>query len=63
MRQSDPARLSSAETCIGLIGSISAQLMAGKAMFETLGMNGTVGVIVLALVVPAHHTLSYLLRQ
>ena len=45
-------------TCIGLIGNIGVQLMAGKAMFEALGMNGTVGVIILTLVVLGYSSLS-----
>ncbi len=45
-------------TCIGLIGNTGVQLMAGKAMFEALGLNGTVGVIVLTLIVLAYSMLS-----
>lgn len=45
-------------TCIGLIGNIGVQLMAGKAMFEALGINGSTGVIILTLVVLAYSALS-----
>lgn len=36
---------------LALAGSIGAQVMAGKAIFEAFGMNGTVGVIFMAIVV------------
>ena len=45
-------------TCIGLIGNIGVQLMAGKAMFEALGLDGRTGVIILTLVVLAYSALS-----
>lgn len=45
-------------TCVGLIGNAGVQLMAGKAMFEALGLNGTAGVVILALVVLAYSALS-----
>ena len=45
-------------TCVGLVGNMGVQLMAGKAMFEALGLNGTVGVIILTLIVLAYSALS-----
>lgn len=45
-------------TCVGLAGNIGVQLMAGKAMFEALGLNGSVGVIILTLVVLIYSALS-----
>lgn len=45
-------------TCIGLIGNAGVQLMAGKAMFEALGLNGTTGVIILTAIVLAYSVLS-----
>lgn len=36
---------------VGETGLIGGQLMAGKALFEALGLNGTLGVITIALVV------------
>ena len=45
-------------TCVGLIGNTGVQLMAGKAMFEALGLDGTTGVIILTLVVLAYSALS-----
>lgn len=45
-------------TIIGLIGNIGVQLMAGKAMFEALGINGTVGVIILTVIVLLYSAMS-----
>lgn len=36
---------------LGATGLIGGQLMAGKALFEALGLNGTLGLIVIAVVV------------
>ncbi len=45
-------------TCIGLIGNTGVQMMAGKAMFEALGIDGNIGVIILTVVVFAYSALS-----
>lgn len=44
--------------CFGCIGLIGSQLIAGKALFEALDMNGTVGVFVIALVVLIYAQIS-----
>ena len=36
---------------LGFFGGIAGQLIAGRALFEALGLNGTVGVLAIALVV------------
>ena len=38
-------------TTLSYIGNVGAQLMAGYALFEALGLNGAIGVIVIAVVV------------
>ena len=43
----------SVTTALSYIANIAAQLMAGKALFEALGFNGTLGVWVIAVVVMA----------
>lgn len=45
-------------TCIGLIGNTGVQLMAGKAMFEALGINGTMGVTILTVIVLVYSAMS-----
>lgn len=40
------------------IGVIAAQIMAGSALFEAFGLNGTIGAIVITLVVLAYSSLS-----
>lgn len=48
----------SVTTALSYIANIAAQLMAGKALFEALGFNGTLGVWVIAIVVMAYSCIS-----
>ena len=48
----------SVTTALSYIANIAAQLMAGKALFEALGFNGTLGVWVIAVVVMAYSCIS-----
>lgn len=48
----------SVTTALSYIANIAAQLMAGKALFEALGFNGTLGVWVIAIVVVAYSMIS-----
>ncbi|MCD8077351.1 MAG: sodium:solute symporter family protein [Lachnospiraceae bacterium] len=48
----------SVTTALSYIANIAAQLMAGKALFEALGFNGTVGVWIIAVVVLAYSCIS-----
>ena len=43
---------------LGFFGDIACQLIAGRALFEALGLNATVGVLALALVVFLYSQLS-----
>lgn len=53
-----PGTIYDLSTALSSIGLCAGQLMAGKALFEALGLNGTVGVIVIALVVFLYSQLS-----
>ncbi|MGO5023509.1 sodium:solute symporter family protein [Lawsonibacter sp. LCP25S3_G6] len=48
----------SVTTALSYIANIAAQLMAGKALFEALGFNGTFGVWVICAVVIAYSMIS-----
>lgn len=48
----------SVTTALSYIANIAAQLMAGKALFEALGFNGTLGVWVISIVVVAYSMIS-----
>lgn len=43
---------------VSFIGMIASQLIAGRALFEALGLNGTVGLLAIALVVFLYSQLS-----
>lgn len=45
-------------TTIGYIGFVGVQIMAGKALFTALGLDGNLGAIIITLVVLAYSTLS-----
>lgn len=53
-----PAQVFNVATVFSFIGSIGAQLIAGKALFKALGLNGTVGLIIIALVVFLYSQIS-----
>lgn len=57
-RNEVPAQIFNITTVTSYIGLIGAQLMAGKALFEALGMNGTIGLIVIAVVVFLYSQIS-----
>ena len=48
----------SVTTALSYIANIAAQLMAGRALFEALGFNGTLGVWVIAVVVLIYSMIS-----
>ena len=48
----------SVTTALSYIANIAAQLMAGQALFEALGFNGTLGVWIIAIVVVAYSMIS-----
>ena len=48
----------SVTTALSYVANIAAQLMAGKALFEALGFNGTLGVWVICAVVIAYSMIS-----
>lgn len=48
----------SVTTALSYIANIAAQLMAGKALFEALGFNGTLGVWIICAVVVAYSMIS-----
>lgn len=43
---------------VGLIGNIGVQILAGKALFISMGMDGNLGAVVITLVVLAYSVLS-----
>ncbi|MEG1536812.1 MAG: sodium:solute symporter family protein [Clostridiales bacterium] len=45
-------------TSVGFVGNIGVQLIAGKALFTALGLNGNMGAIIITLVVLAYSSLS-----
>ena len=45
-------------TTLSYIGNVAAQLLAGKALFEVMGFDGRVGVVVIAVVVLLYSRLS-----
>lgn len=53
-----PSIIFSITSIIGLIGNIGVQIMAGKALFIALGLNGNLGAVAIALVVFAYSALS-----
>ncbi|HOF94468.1 MAG TPA: sodium:solute symporter family protein [Clostridia bacterium] len=53
-----PSLIFSFTTVIGLIGNIGVQIMAGKALFMALGLNGNLGAVIITLVVFAYSALS-----
>lgn len=53
-----PAQVYNVATVLSYLGILGAQLMAGKALFTALGLNGTVGVIVIAVVVLLYSQIS-----
>lgn len=48
----------SVTTALSYIANIAAQLMAGKALFEALGFNGTMGVWIISIVILAYSSIS-----
>ena len=53
-----PGTIYDLSTAISSIGLIAGQIMAGKALFEALGLPGTVGAIAIAVVVLLYSQLS-----
>lgn len=53
-----PAQVYNVATVLSYLGILGAQLMAGKALFIALGLNGTAGVIVIAVVVLLYSQIS-----
>lgn len=53
-----PGTIYDLSTAISSIGLIAGQIMAGKALFEALGLSGTVGAIAIAVVVLLYSQLS-----
>ena len=53
-----PGTIYDLSTAISSIGLIAGQIMAGKALFEALGLSGTVGAISIAVVVLLYSQLS-----
>lgn len=53
-----PAQVFNFATVFSYIGLIGAQLLAGKALFEALGLNGTIGLIIIAVVVFLYSQIS-----
>lgn len=53
-----PAQVYNIATVLSYLGILGAQLMAGKALFIALGLNGTLGVIAIALVVFLYSQIS-----
>lgn len=53
-----PAQIFNITTVTSYVGLLAAQLMAGKALFEALGMNGTIGLISIAVVVFLYSQIS-----
>ena len=45
-------------TILSYIGNIAAQIMAGSALFRAFGLNGTLGAVVITVVVLAYSSLS-----
>lgn len=45
-------------TSVSYIGNVGVQVMAGKALFEALGLNGTWGAIIIVAVILAYSALS-----
>ena len=45
-------------TVCSYVGNIAAQIMAGSALFQAFGLNGTLGAVVITLVVLAYSSLS-----
>lgn len=43
---------------VGLVGNIGVQILAGKALFISMGLNGNMGAVVITLVVLAYSALS-----
>ena len=48
----------SVATILSYIGNIAAQIMAGSALFRAFGLNGTLGAVVITIVVLAYSSLS-----
>ena len=53
-----PGTIYDLSTALSSIGLCAGQLMAGQALFEALGLNGTLGVVAIALVVLLYSQLS-----
>lgn len=53
-----PAIIFNLSTVFSYLGILGAQLLAGKALFVALGLNGTVGVVVIAVVVLLYSQIS-----
>lgn len=53
-----PAQIYNIATVCSYVGLLGGQLMAGKALFEALGLSGTVGVVIIAVVVFLYSQIS-----
>lgn len=53
-----PSQIYNIVTTCSYIGLLAGQLMAGKALFEALGLSGTVGVFIIAIVVFLYSQIS-----
>lgn len=53
-----PAQVYNVATVLSYLGILGSQLMAGKALFEALGLSGTIGVFVIAIVVFLYSQIS-----
>lgn len=53
-----PAQIFNIATTLSYVGLVGGQLMAGKALFEALGLSGTVGVFIIAIVVFLYSQIS-----
>ena len=53
-----PAQVYNIVTVLSYLGILGSQLMAGKALFEAMGMNGVVGVFIIAIVVFLYSQIS-----
>lgn len=45
-------------TSVSYVGNVGVQIMAGKALFEALGLNGNLGAVIIVVVILAYSALS-----